>query len=480
MKRGDKSEKTWRDARTPRRRISSRSELQRQVTELVEQQAAISEVLRAIVNSPLDLQPIFDTILANATRLCRAHLGALMLFKENDFHVVARRALKNASSDALPFQRSIGLRPGTPLSQLAKKRSPIHDANLATDQSYLDRDPGVVIVVELLGARTSLLVPMLKEDELIGAISLLRTEVQPFTEKQIELITDFAAQATIALESTRRERQYREAHMELTHATRVATLGQLSASIAHELRQPLAAIVTNGNASLRWLTRQPPEIDEAGLAVGGIIEDANRASEIIGRVHNLVTKNPVRKDLLDINEAILEVTALTHSEAIKHGVTVRTQVAHRLPRINGDKVQLQQVMLNLILNAIQAIEPPRVDRRLQLLRRWSHDEATSNKFSPEVRARAVRMVLDHEGEHPSRWVAIMSIAAKIGCTAQTLNEWVKKAEVDNGRRAGVPTDFAAKLKALERENRELRQANEILRKASAYFAQAELDRRFKP
>jgi len=105
---------------------------------------------------------------------------------------------------------------------------------------------------------------------------------------------------------------------------------------------------------------------------------------------------------------------------------------------------------------------------------------TTNKFSPEVRTRAVRMVLDHEGEHASRWASVVSIAAKIGCTPQTLNEWVKKAEVDSGRKPGLTTDMAAKLKALERENRELRQANEILRKASAYFAMAELDRRYKP
>ncbi len=104
---------------------------------------------------------------------------------------------------------------------------------------------------------------------------------------------------------------------------------------------------------------------------------------------------------------------------------------------------------------------------------------TTNKFAPEVRDRAVRMVLDHEADYPSRWAAIISIAEKIGCSGYTLLEWVKKAEVNSGKRAGVPTELADRLKALERENRELRQANEILRKASAYFAQAELDRPLK-
>lgn len=105
---------------------------------------------------------------------------------------------------------------------------------------------------------------------------------------------------------------------------------------------------------------------------------------------------------------------------------------------------------------------------------------TSKRYSPEVRERAVRMVFEHEGEHASQWAAIASIAGKIGCTPETLRLWVRQAEREAGRRAGPTSAESERVKALERENRELRQANEILRKASAYFAQAELDRRFKP
>ena len=104
---------------------------------------------------------------------------------------------------------------------------------------------------------------------------------------------------------------------------------------------------------------------------------------------------------------------------------------------------------------------------------------TTNKFSPEVRERAVRLVLDNEGQHASRWQAVMSIAAKIGCTPQTLNDWVKKAEVDSGQRPGTTTSDAQRIKELEREVKELRRANDILKTASAFFAQAELDRRLK-
>ena len=113
------------------------------------------------------------------------------------------------------------------------------------------------------------------------------------------------------------------------------------------------------------------------------------------------------------------------------------------------------------------------------MRGWSHED-TATRYSPELRERAVRMVLEHQGDHGSQWAAIASIAGKVGCTPESLRRWVRQAERDRGLRRGQTKDEQARMKALEREVRELRQANEILRKTSAYFAQAELDRRFKP
>lgn len=109
----------------------------------------------------------------------------------------------------------------------------------------------------------------------------------------------------------------------------------------------------------------------------------------------------------------------------------------------------------------------------------STSKTTSKKFSPEVRERAVRMVFEHRGEYESQWAAMASIAEKIGCTTESLRKWVRQVERDQGRKPGLTTDERERLKALERENKELRRANEILRKASAFFAQAELDRREK-
>ena len=328
------------------------SELQDRVTELIEQQTAISEVLRAIASSPHDLQPIFDAILDSATRLCRADIGTLRLSEESGLRLVAIRGdplLVSQVWSSLPALAEKGSLP----SRLAASRLPTHIPDFRALEG--DHRDEFLITWTNAGFRTSLVVPLLYDNEIVGIITLSRKQVQPFTDKQISLFSDFAAQATIAMESTRRERQYREMQSELARANRVATMGQLTASIAHETKQPITAALTYAAAALRFLDRSPPDVTEVRAALTCIVNENGRASDIVDRIGSLIKKAPPRKEVVDLNAAILEVTALTRSEAVKTGVTMGTQLADELPRIRCDRVQLQQVMLNLILNAIQSM-----------------------------------------------------------------------------------------------------------------------------
>nr|WP_084030662.1 ATP-binding protein [Bradyrhizobium paxllaeri] len=157
-------------------------------------------------------------------------------------------------------------------------------------------------------------------------------------------------------ERRRAEEALRAVQAELAHSNRVTTMGQLSASIAHEVNQPIAATVTNAQAALRWLRAQPPNLDEVRYSLDRIVEDGKRAGNVIGGIRALIHKVPSRKDWFGLNEAILEMVALTRSEMFKHGIALQTELAPGLPMVEGDRTQLQQVILNLILNAIEAMD----------------------------------------------------------------------------------------------------------------------------
>src|SRR5271169_6401609 len=256
------------------------SELQDRVTELIEQQTAISELLRAIASSPHDLQPIFDAILDSAIRLCRADIGSLRLTEESGLRRVAVRGDPQAWSSFPVLAKK-----GSFLSRLATSRLPTHIPDFTAVEGDLRDDYWITMVNA--GLRSGLVVPLLKDNEIVGIITLGRKQVQPFTDKQISLFRDFAAQAAIALESTRRERQYREMQSELAHANRVATMGQLTASITHEVNQPITAAVTYALAARRWLSAGPPNVSEVDDALSLIIKEGNRAGEVVERVRAL-------------------------------------------------------------------------------------------------------------------------------------------------------------------------------------------------
>lgn len=195
--------------------------------------------------------------------------------------------------------------------------------------------------------------PLLVEGRTVGVIAMFAR--QSLERDAIEALESVAPIIAQGVERKRTQDALRETQAELAHLNRVMTVGELTASIAHEINQPLAGIVMNANAALRWLALDPPNLVRARDSADLIIRDGERASQIIARIRALLKKSPLSKTLLDVNEFVNEVVDLTRSEIVRNSVRLRVDVADDLPKVPGDRIQLQQVLLNLIVNAVEAM-----------------------------------------------------------------------------------------------------------------------------
>jgi C4-dicarboxylate-specific signal transduction histidine kinase len=181
------------------------------------------------------------------------------------------------------------------------------------------------------------------------------TRAEPWRDERGNIVRWYGT-ATDIEDRKRADEARQQAQTDLAHVSRVTTMGELTASLAHEVRQPITAAVTNANACLRWLAQSPPDIGEARAAALRITEDGRRATDIIRRIRLLFTKGGAQREVIDVNDLIREMTVLLRSETTRYAVVVRTELAADLPQVRGDRVQLQQVFVNLIMNSIEAMK----------------------------------------------------------------------------------------------------------------------------
>lgn len=223
------------------------------------------------------------------------------------------------------------------------------------------------------GLKSSVALPLTTDGSAIGALMVYSEETEAFDEKETDLLLQAAADLThgIALLRSRAARQaaeeaLKQSEVELARVARVTAMGELTASIAHEVNQPLTSVVTYGNAGLRWLSAAPPNIEEVREALSRIVRDGTRASDVIARIRAVLRKSePVEREL-DVNEIVREIVALTQSEVERRGASLNMDLAADLPHVAGDRVQLQQLLLNLVINALDAMnaitDRPRIVR----------------------------------------------------------------------------------------------------------------------
>ena len=326
--------------------------------------ATVIKVSQA-VSGEIVLEKLIDTLIRTAIEHAGAERGLLILLRGAAWQIEAEAT---TARDGV----AVRLRP-TGVPPVALPESILHYV-LRTQESVILDDAAVDNLFstdEYLRQnhlRSVLCLPLVKQAKPIGVLYLENTLTpHVFTPERLVVLKLLASQAAISLENARlyadlrqenSERQRAEEALnhtqaELAHVNRVATLGELTASIAHEINQPLAAVVNNASACLRWLAAQ--NLEEARQSAALVVADGHRAGEIVARIRALVKKAPLQKEWLDINETIREVLALARSTVQKNGVSLQTRLSENVPLILGDRIQLQQVMLNLMINAIEAM-----------------------------------------------------------------------------------------------------------------------------
>jgi PAS domain S-box-containing protein len=254
-----------------------------------------------------------------------------------------------AGKDALhlsdEWYRVYGFDPEDGIPTLEQRLQRIHPEDRAKWQGAIDRAIGEKSDYDV---EFRILLPG-------GTVKYVLSAGHPVSDASGELVR-FVGSSTDITERKRAEESLRQAQADLARVNRVTTMGELTASLAHEVNQPIAAAVTNANTCLRWLARDHPDVEEARAAASRIVKDATRAADIISRVRLLFKKGAAQQEWVDVNEVVREMIVLLRGEATRHNIFVRTELAAELPEVRGDRVQLQQVLMNLMINGIDAMK----------------------------------------------------------------------------------------------------------------------------
>src|SRR5213594_1034331 len=323
---------------TDRKRAEQRLRAQYTVTQLLAEATTIEEV------TPKILQSVCEFLLWDLGALWSLDRQASVLRCVEVWHKASVKVPQfEAVRCEIIFMSGIGL-----LGRVWSKHEPAYIYDVVHDTNF----PHASIAARE-GLHAAFAFPILLGGDVLGVMEFFSREIRQPEQELLDMMATLGSQIGQFIERKRAEEAFRTSQMELAHVTRVATLGEMTASIAHEINQPLGALVNNAGACLGWL--DAGNLEEARNSVALVMDDAQRASEIITRIRALVKKAPPQKDWLDINQTIREVIALGQSEVQRNHVALEMQLSDDMPVVFADRIQLQQVMLNLMMNAIEAM-----------------------------------------------------------------------------------------------------------------------------